>query len=68
MNMALPVLEMREATEISNADVIEVDIDGGQVKNTTTGKSYQAQPLSGLEKDIMHAGGLFAYLKKHPPQ
>ncbi len=68
VNMALPVLELKKAGEISQGNIIEVNIVNGVIKNITTGRFYKAKPLSGLEMTIMEAGGLLPYLKKHPPK
>ncbi len=63
INTALPVLELPEADEIAEGDAIEVDVETGEIADKTTGKSYKAKPVSGLEMDIMKAGGLLPYLK-----
>ncbi len=63
VNMALPILELKRAIEIKEGDVLLVDVKTGKIKNKTSGKEYQARPLSGLEMKIMHAGGLLPYLR-----
>jgi len=63
INTALPVLELPEADEIEEGDVLEVDVENGDVFNKTKNKRYKAKPVSGLEMEIMKAGGLIPYLK-----
>ncbi|MEW6685623.1 MAG: 3-isopropylmalate dehydratase small subunit [Candidatus Edwardsbacteria bacterium] len=65
INMALPILEMQEIDEINQGDELNIDIKSGKIENLTTGKKYQAHPMTGLESEIMEAGGLLEYLKKH---
>ncbi|MEO0225837.1 MAG: 3-isopropylmalate dehydratase small subunit [candidate division WOR-3 bacterium] len=65
VNMGLPVLELDKADEIKQGDVIEVNVISGDIQDITTGRSYRARPLSGLEMEIMRTGGLLRYLMKH---
>jgi 3-isopropylmalate/(R)-2-methylmalate dehydratase small subunit len=48
---------------ISTGDEVEIDVDGGTLKNLTTGKSFELQPL-GDAKPIIDAGGVFAYARQ----
>lgn len=64
VNMALPILELKEAKEIKTGDELEVNLATGEIVNLTTKKKYQAHPISGLEMEIMAAGGLLEYLKR----
>ncbi len=63
VNMALPILELQAADEFKTDDELEVNLETGEILNLTRKKKYQAQPVSGLEMEIMHAGGLIEYLK-----
>jgi len=63
INTALPILELKEAKEIKKGDILEVNIETGEIKNLTQNKTYRAEPISQLEKDIINAGGLLQYLK-----
>ncbi len=64
INMGLSVLELYEAGEIAEGDVLRVDADYGTILDETSGRRYAARPLSGLEMEIMHAGGLLKYLER----
>lgn len=63
VNTALPVLELKEVKEIRDGDILEVNIETGEIKNITQNKVYRAEPISELEKEILKAGGLLWYLK-----
>jgi 3-isopropylmalate/(R)-2-methylmalate dehydratase small subunit len=65
VNLAFPILEVPGiAQQVEAGDELEVDANTGSVHNLTKGVELQGKPLSGLEKEIMTAGGLFEYLKK----
>lgn len=63
VNTALPTLELKGAKDINDGDILEVNIETGEVKNNTRNKIYRAEPVSQLEKEIISAGGLLNYLK-----
>ncbi len=63
INTALPILELKEAKEIKKGDILEVNVETGEIKNLTQNKTYRADPISQLEKEIINAGGLLNYLK-----
>ncbi len=63
INTALPILELKEAKEINQGDILEVNVETGEIRNLTQNKTYRAEPISQLEKDIINAGGLLKYLK-----
>jgi len=49
---------------VKNGDTLEVDLDTGMVRDTTTGAEFHGDAVSDLEHEIMEAGGLFGYMKK----
>ncbi len=64
VNLGFPILEVPGITgQVDTGDELEVDANTGRVRNLTKGIELQGSPLSGLEKQIMTAGGLFSYLK-----
>jgi len=66
INVGLPVVECKEAVkEISEGDVIEVSLEEGILKNLTKGRSYRFKPIPSPLLNILKAGGLVEYLKKH---
>jgi len=53
----------RLVDEISTGDEVSVNTETGVLTNTTTGKSYDLEPLGDVG-DIIRAGGVFAYAKQ----
>jgi 3-isopropylmalate/(R)-2-methylmalate dehydratase small subunit len=64
VNMALPILECDAVDQLSEGDTLEVDLHKGEVKDLSSSKIYACSPLSGLELEILEAGGLIDYLRK----
>lgn len=65
INIGMPILECPAAArEIKAGDRLEIDLDKGQIKNVTQGKTYQAAPFPEFMQQIINAGGLMAYVKK----
>jgi 3-isopropylmalate/(R)-2-methylmalate dehydratase small subunit len=65
VNLGFPILEVPGITDqVETEDELEVDANTGRIHNLTKETELQGTPLSGLEKEIMTAGGLFGYLKK----
>ncbi len=63
-NMGLTILELQEADEINEGDEIEIDLDNGEIKDITTGKSYKFTPIPPFMQELIDAGGLINYAKK----
>ena len=65
INIGLPIIEHAEAaSEIAEGARIEIDAGEGTIRNLTTGKSYQAEPLPRELRSIIDAGGLMEYVAK----
>ncbi len=66
INIGLPILESPEAARgIRDGDQVEVDLETGQIRDLTTGQSYQARPLPAFVLQISKAGGIVNFLKDH---
>ena len=64
-NMGLPIFESADAvTGISEGDEIEVDADGGVIRNLSTGREFKVAPVPPFMQELIAAGGLMAYTKK----
>ncbi|MCX4309264.1 MAG: 3-isopropylmalate dehydratase small subunit [Desulfovibrio sp.] len=64
-NMGLPLLEVEEGIEdIGEGDELEIDIEAGQIRNLTTGKTSSFQPLPESMRNILKAGGLVGYVRE----
>ena len=54
---------LRLVEEIATGHEVELDVDGGLLKDVTTGKQYKLSPLGEAAK-IIEAGGIFPFAKK----
>jgi len=65
INIGLPAIVSPDAAaNISQGDELEVDLDMGIIKDTTTGMSFQINPLPGFIQEIISSGGYVNYTKK----
>ena len=65
INIGLPILECEAAAEeIQPGDAVAVDFDTGVITDSTTGKTYQAEPFPDFIQNIIQKGGLLASLKE----
>ena len=65
INIGLPIIECREASEgISEGDEVEIDFDSGKIRDVTTGSVYQGTPFPEFMQGIINAGGLVGYINK----
>ena len=65
INIGLPILECREASEkIQAGDEVEVDFDSGEIKDLTLGLTFRAEPFPPFMQAIIAEGGLINYLSK----
>ena len=59
INIGLPIMECPEAVDaISAGDTVQVDADTGEIRDLTTGRTFQAQPFPPFLQEIINAGGL----------
>lgn len=64
INQGIPVLAYGGIREkFDTGDEVEVDWKKGKIRNLTTGKSFQTDPLPPLLKGIVEDGGLMKQLK-----
>jgi len=65
VNTGLLVVLSREAADnIDDGDELEVDFDGGLIKDLTTGKVFKINPIPEFIQEIVHNGGYINYTKK----
>ena len=64
INIGLPFLELDKAEEISDGDLLEIDLANGIIKNLTQGKTYKTSPFPAFLQEIIEEGGLMKYIKK----
>lgn len=65
INIGLPLLECAEAADNSDTgDVLEVNLDSGEIKNITKGRSFIAKPYPDFMVELINAGGLIEYTQR----
>ena len=65
INIGLVIIENNKLSdETKKGDKLELDLDGGIVKNLTTGKEYTFAPYPKEIQELVKAGGLVYYTKK----
>lgn len=63
VNIGLPVLICEDAVlASSDGDEISVDLETGVIRNLTTERSFQAEPLNPFVARIVAAGGIINYV------
>jgi len=66
INIGLPLIEAKEVSKhVSEGDIINIDVDGGILKDLDTGEEFEIKPLPEFMLGIMNEGGLINYLKNH---
>lgn len=64
-NIGLPIFEVPELIEETNeGDLIEIDMDLGEIVNLTKTKKYTTKPIPAFMQELIKAGGLVEWTKK----
>lgn len=64
-NMGLPIFESDEVVDTAaQGDVLEVDMDSGEILNVTKGLRFMARPVPPFMQELIKAGGLMESIKK----
>jgi 3-isopropylmalate/(R)-2-methylmalate dehydratase small subunit len=63
INIGLPVLELKEADQINEGDLLEIDLVRGIIRNVNEDRVYRIEPFPGFIQGIIRAGGLMNYIK-----
>ena len=64
-NVGLPLLESSEAPDdIEGEDALEVDLDSGNIRDLSRGKSFQANPIPAFMQELIRDGGLMNHIAK----
>ena len=65
INIGLPIMECREASEkIEAGDEVEIDFDTGVIQNLTKKETYQAEPFPEFIKEIIGKNGLLNSIRQ----
>jgi len=65
INVGLPFLESDQSEEISDGDIVEIDLSAGVIMNITKNETYKTAPFPKFLQDIVVCGGLMKYIKQH---
>lgn len=64
INVGIIPLICEKSNQIEDGDELKADIEGGRILNLTKNESYECESLPEHIMAIIHAGGLFQYLKE----
>ena len=65
INIGLPIIECREASEgIEEGDEVEIDFETGIIRDITKDQTYKGQPFPEFMQKIMKAQGLVNYINE----
>lgn len=64
INIALPIIELKEVEEFDEGDIVEVDFENGIIKNKTKNKIYTVQSYPEFLQEVMKFGGWLEYCLK----
>lgn len=64
INFGLPAIECAEAGRIRAGDELEIDVEGGLIRDLTQGFELRAQPLPAHIMELIRVGGLVPYLER----
>lgn len=62
-NTGLPILEIKEVDSIDEGDTLQIDLQGGVVKNHTQNCTYTFTPIPPFMLELLRSGGLIPYAK-----
>ena len=64
INIGLPILECGEAVDgTESGDILEVELDSGEMKNLTRNKAFQAKPYPDFMLELVSSGGLIEHTR-----
>ncbi len=64
INIGLPIIELEGISQkINEGYIVEIDFDGGIIKNLTTNEEFKTEPFPPFMEEIINAGGLMNRLK-----
>ena len=64
INIGLPIVTAPDAVdEIEQGDELSIDVEKGELKNITKGKTYKTEVFPDFIKEIMAKGNLLNYVK-----
>ncbi|MEO0293181.1 MAG: 3-isopropylmalate dehydratase small subunit [candidate division WOR-3 bacterium] len=64
-NIGLPLLISAEVDKINSGDLLEIDLEKGEILNTTKGETYISSPLPTFMRRLIEDGGIEEHIKKY---
>jgi len=58
INIGLAFVQLIQAAEIADGDMLEIDLSSGIIKNLTKNKTYKTEPFPEFLRKIVEEGGL----------
>lgn len=65
INIGLPFLELDKTDEIAEADILEIDLTNGIIRNLTKNRNYKTHPFPAFLEGIVREGGLINWVKRY---
>ncbi|MBN3038419.1 MAG: 3-isopropylmalate dehydratase small subunit [Candidatus Omnitrophica bacterium] len=65
INIGLPILECKDSGKIVPGNKLEINLAKGEIKDLSTGKTYFAQSFPKFMQELINAGGLLSYIRRH---
>lgn len=62
INIGLPFLELDKIDDITQGDLLEIDLNKGIIRNLNKNKTYTTQAFPGFLQEIVEQGGLIKYV------
>ena len=63
INIGLPILELDNSEQISEGDLLEIDLSGGIIKNLSKDQVYKTEVFPQFLQEIVRQGGLMNWIK-----
>ncbi|RLG22494.1 3-isopropylmalate dehydratase [Methanosarcinales archaeon] len=64
-NVGLPIVECKGiSAHVDKEDELEIDLDGGKIRNLTKGYELSFKPIPDFMQNLLQAGGIMSYLRK----
>ena len=64
INLGLPILVFSRAEKIHDADILEVDLAKGKIRNITRRQTYICEKFPPFMRQIIKSGGLLNWIKR----
>ncbi|MFA4993604.1 MAG: 3-isopropylmalate dehydratase small subunit [Candidatus Omnitrophota bacterium] len=64
INIGLPFLESEDVDKINDGDLVEINLETGEINNLTQTKMYKTQAFPEFLQQIVESGGLINYIRK----